>query len=51
MDQFCFECGKPSEFNHHVVPVSSGGTKTVPLCAICHGLVHDRTFLIIKKWH
>jgi hypothetical protein len=28
---------------HHVVPRSRGGTRTVPLCERCHGLVHDRT--------
>ena len=26
---------------HHVVPASRGGTRTVPLCHACHGLVHD----------
>ena len=41
----CFECGKPAEFNHHVVPVIYGGTKTVPLCAACHGKVHDQPML------
>ena len=38
----CFECGKNAEHNHHVVPKVLGGTKTVPLCTDCHGLVHDR---------
>jgi hypothetical protein len=38
----CFECGKPAENNHHVVPKSRGGTKTVPLCAACHALIHDK---------
>ena len=28
----CFECGEPSTHDHHVVPQSLGGTKTVPLC-------------------
>ena len=37
----CFECGAPSEDNHHVVPKALGGTKTVPLCTKCHGLVHN----------
>ena len=36
----CFECDKPSEYNHHVVPRVKGGTKTVSLCAKCHGLAH-----------
>jgi hypothetical protein len=26
--------------NHHVVPRSKGGTKTIPLCEKCHGIVH-----------
>jgi hypothetical protein len=38
----CFECGRPSEYEHHVVPISRGGTKTVPLCGECHGLAHHR---------
>ncbi len=41
----CFECDKPAEFNHHVVPRSKGGTRTVPLCAKCHGKIHNRKFL------
>ena len=36
----CFECGKPAFDKHHVVPKSLGGTKTVPLCPDCHGMVH-----------
>ena len=36
----CFECGAPADHQHHVVPRSKGGTKTVPLCAACHGKVH-----------
>lgn len=40
----CFECEIESDclHNHHVVPRSLGGTKTVPLCEKCHGLVHQR---------
>jgi hypothetical protein len=40
----CFECGsvKPLH-NHHVVPRSRGGTKTVPLCYECHARVHGRS--------
>ena len=42
----CFECGNEGGIdNHHVVPESLGGTKTVPLCYECHGLVHDRDFV------
>lgn len=39
----CFECGELSELhNHHVVPRSRGGTKTVPLCNKCHSKAHHR---------
>jgi hypothetical protein len=38
----CFECGNPPEYDHHVVPNSRGGTKTVPLCGECHGKAHHR---------
>lgn len=37
----CFECGAPATERHHVVPVSLGGTKTIPLCGECHAKVHD----------
>lgn len=40
----CFECGNPSDHNHHVIPKVYGGTKTIPLCERCHGKVHDRRF-------
>ena len=36
----CFECGKPAEHEHHVVPVVLGGKKKIPLCADCHSKVH-----------
>lgn len=36
----CFECGAPATCEHHVIPRSRGGTKTVPLCGGCHGLAH-----------
>lgn len=38
----CFECGQPADHDHHVVPLSRGGTKTVPLCGECHGKAHHR---------
>ena len=38
----CFECGKYADNLHHVIPKSMGGTKTIPLCGICHGVVHSR---------
>lgn len=42
----CFECNKRTKFLHfhHVVPRCLGGTRTVPLCEKCHGLVHDTDF-------
>jgi hypothetical protein len=46
---FCFECGEPAECDHHVVPKSLGGTKTIPLCLECHGLVHERDFVRHKR--
>lgn len=40
----CFECDSKGEtHDHHVVPASRGGKRTVPLCLLCHGLVHDKT--------
>lgn len=44
----CFDCGAPADHAHHVVPRSLGGTKTVPLCERCHGLVHDKKFTKIS---
>lgn len=41
----CFECGEPKDDMHHVIPKSKGGTKTIPLCAKCHGLIHDKDFV------
>ena len=38
---YCFECGKEATEDHHVIPKSKGGTKTVPLCGECHNKVHD----------
>ena len=38
----CFECGAAADHMHHVVPRCRGGTKTIPLCALCHGKVHDK---------
>lgn len=40
----CFECGQPAAHEHHVVPASCGGTKTVPLCETCHGKIHGLGF-------
>lgn len=50
MTDLCFECGLPATFNHHVVPKSLGGKKTVPLCKKCHSIVHSpESSLCIKK--
>jgi len=39
----CFECGSTDDlYDHHVVPRSLGGTKTIVLCGKCHGKVHQR---------
>ncbi len=39
----CWECGAVGEIhNHHPVPVSRGGTRTIPLCGVCHGRAHHR---------
>ena len=39
----CFECGATNDIqDHHVVPRSRGGTKTVPLCYTCHMKAHGR---------
>ena len=37
----CFECSNDATEKHHVVPKSLGGTRTVILCAHCHGLIHE----------
>jgi len=39
----CFECGATEDLHeHHVVPKSKGGTKTVTLCYQCHCKAHGR---------
>jgi len=43
MEIKCFNCGMKAEHNHHVVPRSKGGIKTVPLCNSCHSKVHNGT--------
>lgn len=49
MEKSCFECGENADVNHHVIPQSLGGTKTVPLCNKCHSLVHDSNFVTCSK--
>ncbi len=39
----CYECETTEDLHeHHVVPKSRGGTKTVTLCYQCHMKVHGR---------
>jgi hypothetical protein len=46
----CFECGSFENIHyHHIVPSTMGGTKTIPLCIICHGKVHNRDFVKYKE--
>lgn len=40
MSNLCFECGHPAEHEHHPVPKSRGGTKTIWLCGECHAKAH-----------
>lgn len=51
MEKFsCFECGSiESIHQHHVVPKCKGGTKTIPLCELCHAKVHGDHMLKIQK--
>lgn len=45
----CFECGAPSAHDHHVIPRSRGGSRTVPLCLKCHDLAHDTELLTLAQ--
>lgn len=46
----CFECGLDGDLHfHHVVPETLGGTKTIPLCVICHGKIHNKKFVNYKE--
>ena len=41
----CFECDSTENIHeHHVVPKTLGGIKTIPLCGSCHGKVHGKNF-------
>ena len=42
MTALCFDCDAPAECEHHVVPRSMGGRRTVPLCEACHHKAHGR---------
>ena len=43
MAKTCFECDAPAEHDHHIIPKSLGGTRTIPLCVACHSKVHGRS--------
>ena len=49
----CFECEKTEDqieiHDHHVVPRSKGGTKTIPLCYVCHAIVHNKKSVSISE--
>ena len=46
----CFECGSNNQIEyHHVIPKVSGGTKTIPLCLICHSKVHGTDLLKLRE--
>lgn len=46
----CFECDTTKSIEqHHVVPRSLGGTRTLPLCSDCHAKVHDRKAISISE--
>ena len=46
----CFECGTDVDIHqHHIIPKSLGGTKTIPLCNMCHGKAHNKNNGIHKN--
>ena len=50
----CINCGNTENIHHHhVVPLVLGGSdiksNIVPLCGICHGIVHDSKSLSKKN--
>lgn len=48
--KICFECGSDKNIHqHHVIPKSLGGTKTIPLCNDCHGMAHNKKTGIHKN--
>jgi hypothetical protein len=42
MQKLCFECDAIAEHDHHVIPKSRGGKKTIPLCVKCHSRAHGK---------
>lgn len=58
MNTQCFECCSQSNIElHHVIPVSMGGTRTIPLCYSCHNKLHEcgksgvSTSQLVKRGH
>ena len=50
MSEICFECGSDENIHHHhVVPKIKGGTKTIPLCQLCHAKVHGDHMLRMQR--
>lgn len=48
-NKLCFECGRKADVDHHILPQSKGGKKTIPLCATCHSLVHDAKLVSLSE--
>ena len=43
LSRICWECGADGELHdHHPVPRSRGGIRTIPLCLDCHAKAHHR---------
>jgi len=40
--KICFECDAIAEHDHHIIPKSRGGKKTIPLCVKCHSKAHGK---------
>jgi len=49
----CCNCGAPAEHRHHIVPRSMGGSdkpsNLAPVCASCHGLIHDSRMVRLSR--
>ncbi len=45
----CFEYGATAEHEHHVIPRSLGGTRTVPVCGACHSKVHSVSLTDVRR--
>lgn len=39
----CFNCEKPADSVHHIIPYSYGGRAGIPTCTSCHNLIHHGT--------